>query len=67
MFPTIVENKCWIAGPDPIIPSSHFPIISPMLYFQKWLDRVVYDVETAKAMLQTGRLVYAIFMCQQAL
>jgi HEPN domain-containing protein len=35
--------------------------------FQKWLDRVAYDIETAKAMLQTGRLIYAIFMCQQAL
>jgi len=35
--------------------------------FEKWLDRVAYDIETAKAMLQTGRLVYAIFMCQQSL
>jgi HEPN domain-containing protein len=35
--------------------------------FQKWLDRVTYDIDTAKAMLQTGRLVYAIFMCQQSL
>jgi HEPN domain-containing protein len=35
--------------------------------FQKWLDRVAYDIETAKAMLQTGRLVYVIFMCQQTL
>ena len=34
---------------------------------QKWLDRVTYDIDTAKAMLQTGRLIYAIFMCQQAL
>jgi len=34
---------------------------------QKWLDRVVYDIDTAKAMLQTGRLIYAIFMCQQSL
>jgi HEPN domain-containing protein len=34
---------------------------------QKWLDRVAYDVDTAKAMLQTGRLIYAIFMCQQSL
>jgi HEPN domain-containing protein len=34
---------------------------------QKWLDRVAYDMETAKAMLQTGRLIYAIFMCQQSL
>jgi len=34
---------------------------------RKWLDRVVYDMDTAKAMLQTGRLIYAIFMCQQSL
>jgi HEPN domain-containing protein len=33
----------------------------------KWLDRVTYDLDTAKAMLQTGRLIYAIFMCQQSL
>ena len=35
--------------------------------YQKWLDRVVYDLDTAKAMLETGRLIYAIFMCQQSL
>lgn len=35
--------------------------------FQKWLDRVDYDMETARAMLRTGRLIYAIFMCQQSL
>ena len=35
--------------------------------YQKWLDRVMYDLDTAKAMLQTGRLIYAVFMCQQAL
>ena len=34
---------------------------------RKWLDRVAYDMDTAKAMLQTGRLIYAIFMCQQSL
>jgi HEPN domain-containing protein len=34
---------------------------------QKRLDRVTYDIDTAKAMLQTGRLIYAIFMCQQSL
>jgi HEPN domain-containing protein len=33
----------------------------------KWLDRVTYDLDTAKAMLQTGRLIYAVFMCQQSL
>lgn len=35
--------------------------------YVKWLDRVTYDLDTAKAMLQTGRLIYAIFMCQQSL
>jgi HEPN domain-containing protein len=34
---------------------------------KKWLDRVSYDLDTAKAMLQTGRFIYAIFMCQQSL
>lgn len=33
----------------------------------KWIERVSYDLETAKAMLQTGRLIYTIFMCQQSL
>jgi hypothetical protein len=31
----------------------------------KWLERVTYDLETAKAMLQTGRLVYVIFIFQR--
>ena len=35
--------------------------------YQKWLDRVAYDIDTAKAMLQTDRLICAIFMCQQSL
>lgn len=35
--------------------------------YAKWLDRVTYDLDTAKAMLQTGRLIYAVFMCQQSL
>lgn len=34
---------------------------------RKWLDLVVYDMDTAKAMLQTGRFIYAVFMCQQAI
>ncbi len=34
---------------------------------EMWLDRMAYDMDTAKAMLQTGRLIYAIFMCQQSL
>jgi HEPN domain-containing protein len=34
---------------------------------QIWLDRVSYDLDTARAMLQTGRLIYVVFMCQQSL
>lgn len=34
---------------------------------RKWLDRVLYDMDTAKAMLQTQRFIYAVFMCQQAI
>ena len=33
----------------------------------KWLERVTYDLDTAKAMLQTVLLIYVIFMCQQSL
>lgn len=33
---------------------------------KKWLDRVDYDMATANAMMQTGRYIYVIFMCQQA-
>jgi len=33
---------------------------------RKWLDRVEYDMDTAKAMLQTKRYIYVIFMCQQS-
>ncbi len=31
-----------------------------------WLERVEYDLETARAMLKTGRYLYVVFMCQQA-
>lgn len=34
---------------------------------RKWLERVDYDLQTADAMLNTGRYIYAVFMCQQAL
>jgi HEPN domain-containing protein len=34
---------------------------------RKWLKRVEYDMQTAEAMLQTKRFIYAIFMCQQAI
>ena len=32
-----------------------------------WIERVTYDIDTAKAMLQTRRWIYAVFMCQQSL
>ena len=34
---------------------------------QKWIDRITYDMDTAKAMLQTKRYIYVIFMCQQSI
>jgi HEPN domain-containing protein len=34
---------------------------------QKWIDRVAYDMDTAKAMLHAGKYIYVIFMCQQSL
>ncbi|HHT9126305.1 MAG TPA: HEPN domain-containing protein [Candidatus Brocadiia bacterium] len=34
---------------------------------QKWLERVNYDIDTAEAMYTTGRYIYTVFMCQQAL
>jgi len=34
---------------------------------KKWLERVEYDIQTAGAMFDTGRYIYAIFMCQQAI
>lgn len=32
-----------------------------------WLDIADYDLETARAMLNSGRYLYVVFMCQQAL
>ena len=31
-----------------------------------WLERVDYDLETARAMFKAGRYLYVVFMCQQA-
>ena len=32
-----------------------------------WLERTIYDFETARAMHKTGRYLYVVFMCQQAI
>jgi len=32
-----------------------------------WIELADYDIETAKAMLQTGRYLYVGFMCQQSI
>jgi len=32
-----------------------------------WLNLASYDIETAKAMLSSGRFLYVLFTCQQAL
>ncbi len=31
-----------------------------------WVERAQYDLETAKAMLDTARYLYVAYMCQQA-
>lgn len=36
-------------------------------HYQKWLERVTYDMDTAEAMLVAKRYIYAVFMCQQTL
>ena len=35
--------------------------------FEYWLDIAQYDLKTAEVMFETGRWVYVIFMCQQAI
>ena len=34
--------------------------------YEYWLDIAQYDLETADAMLNSGRWLYVVFMCQQA-
>ena len=34
---------------------------------QDWIQRSEYDLETADAMLKSGRFLYVLFMCQQAI
>ncbi len=33
---------------------------------QKWAEQARYDLETARAMLTSGRYLYVLFCCQQA-
>jgi len=33
---------------------------------EKWAAQSLYDIETAKAMLDAGRYLYVLFCCQQA-
>jgi HEPN domain-containing protein len=35
--------------------------------YEYWLDIAQYDLVTADAMLSSGRWVYVVFMCQQAI
>ncbi len=34
--------------------------------YEHWEDIAQYDLDTAEAMLQSGRYLYVTFMCQQA-
>jgi HEPN domain-containing protein len=33
---------------------------------EEWVERAQYDLETAKTLLETGRYLYVLFCCQQA-
>jgi len=33
---------------------------------EQWAERAQYDLETARAMLKSGRFLYVLFCCQQA-
>ena len=33
----------------------------------EWISIDLYDLETAQAMFNTGRYLYVVFMCQQAI
>ena len=35
--------------------------------FEYWLDAAEYDIETANAMLNSGRWLYVVYACQQAI
>ena len=35
--------------------------------YEYWLESAEYDLTTAKAMLDSGRWLYVVFMCQQAI
>ena len=35
--------------------------------FEYWFDIAHYDLETAEVMFNTGRWLYVVFMCQQAI
>ena len=35
--------------------------------YEYWLDIAQYDLETAEAMFTSGRWLYVVFMCQQAI
>ncbi|MDA8141341.1 MAG: HEPN domain-containing protein [Desulfobacteraceae bacterium] len=34
---------------------------------EHWIERSNYDLDTAKAMLDTGRYLYVAYMCQQSI
>jgi len=34
--------------------------------YEYWFDIAIYDFDTAEAVLRSGRWLYVVFMCQQA-
>ncbi len=42
-------------------------IMDTLEKFEYWLDIAQYDIEPAQAMFASGRWLYVVFMCQQAI
>jgi HEPN domain-containing protein len=42
-------------------------IMTPKEKYGYWLDIAQYDLDSAEAMIATGRWLYVVFMCQQAI
>jgi hypothetical protein len=42
-------------------------LLNPNEKYAYWEDIAEYDLKTAEAMYQSGRYLYVVFMCQQAI
>jgi HEPN domain-containing protein len=50
-----------------IKPKAGGTLLNPNEKYAYWEDIAEYDLKTAEAMYQSGRYLYVVFMCQQAI